>query len=68
MTTDNFYFQDRLIQTSQIGGQQYSDTSPLVFPGLTIDVYRGLWANYTTWLASETYGQIYKITSDLSQT
>ncbi len=30
MTTDNFYFylQNRLIQTSQAGGQQYSDTSP----------------------------------------
>ncbi len=28
-----FYFQNRLIQTSQTGGQWYSDTSPLVFPG-----------------------------------
>ncbi len=30
MTTDNFCFdlQMRLIQTSQTGGQQYSDTSP----------------------------------------
>ncbi len=29
MTTENFYFylQNRLIQTSQIGGQWYSDTS-----------------------------------------
>jgi hypothetical protein len=36
MTTDNFlfYFQNRLIQTSQTGGQWYSDTSPLVFPAL----------------------------------
>jgi hypothetical protein len=35
MTTDNFcfYLQNRLIQTSQTGGQQYSDTSPLVFSG-----------------------------------
>jgi hypothetical protein len=35
MTTDNFcfYSQNRLIQTSQTGGQLYSDTSPLVFPG-----------------------------------
>ena len=35
MTTDNcsFYLQNRLIQTSQTGGQLYSDTSPLVFPG-----------------------------------
>ncbi len=33
MTTDNncVYLQNRLIQTSQTGGQQYSDTSPLVF-------------------------------------
>ena len=38
MTTDNFsfYFQNRLIQTSQTGGQQYSDTSPLVFPTFTL--------------------------------
>jgi hypothetical protein len=30
MTTDKFcfYLQNRLIQTSQIGGKQYSDTSP----------------------------------------
>jgi hypothetical protein len=30
MTTDNFcfYLQNRLIQTSQTGGQQYSDSSP----------------------------------------
>jgi len=34
MTTGNFcfYFQNRLIQTGQTGGQWYSDTSPLVFP------------------------------------
>jgi hypothetical protein len=35
MTTDNFcfYFQNRLIQTNQTGGQRYSDTlPPLVFP------------------------------------
>jgi len=34
MTTDNicYYLQNRIIQTSQTGGQQYSDTSPpLVF-------------------------------------
>jgi hypothetical protein len=36
MTTDNFcfYFQNRLIQTSQTGGQQYSDTSPFSIPWL----------------------------------
>ncbi len=27
-----FYFQNRLIQTSQTGGQQYSDTSPFSIP------------------------------------
>jgi hypothetical protein len=31
-----FYLQNRLVQTSQTGGQQYSDTSPLVFPGSTL--------------------------------
>ncbi len=38
MTDDNFcfYLQNRLIQTSQTGGQWYSDTPPLVFPGLGI--------------------------------
>ncbi len=36
MTTDNFcfYFQNRLIQTSRTGGQQYSDTSPFSIPCL----------------------------------
>jgi hypothetical protein len=36
MTTDNFcfYLQNRLIQTSQTGGQQYSDTSPFSIPWL----------------------------------
>jgi hypothetical protein len=34
MTTENFcfYLQNRLIQTSQTGGQQYSDTSPSSIP------------------------------------
>jgi hypothetical protein len=34
MTTDNccFYLQNRPIQTSQTGGQQYSDTSPFSIP------------------------------------
>jgi len=34
MTTDNFcfYLQSRLIQTSQTGGQQYSDTSLFSIP------------------------------------
>jgi hypothetical protein len=36
MTTDNFcfYLQNRLIQTSRTGGQQYSDTSPFSIPRL----------------------------------
>jgi hypothetical protein len=34
MTTDHFcfYLQNRLIQTSQTGGQWYSDTSPFSIP------------------------------------
>ncbi len=34
MTTDDFglYLQNRLIQTSQTGGQQYSDTPPFSIP------------------------------------
>ncbi len=34
MTTDNlcFYLQNRIIQTSQTGGQQYSNTSPFNIP------------------------------------
>jgi len=36
MTTDNFcfYMQNRVIQTSQTGGQQYSDTYPFSIPWL----------------------------------
>ncbi len=38
MTTDYFcfYLQNRLNQTSQTGGELYSDTSPLVFPGTRV--------------------------------
>ncbi len=32
MTTENFILQYRLIQTSQTGGQWYSDTSPFSIP------------------------------------
>jgi hypothetical protein len=34
MTADNFcfYLQNRLIQTSQTGGQEYSDASPFSIP------------------------------------
>ncbi len=36
MSTDNFcyYLKNRLIQTSQTGGQRYSDTSPFSIPWL----------------------------------
>jgi hypothetical protein len=38
MTADNlcFYWQNRRIQTSQTGGQQYSDTSPFSIPCLKV--------------------------------
>jgi hypothetical protein len=38
MTTDNFCFnlQNRIIQTSQSGGQQYSDTSPFSIPCMIV--------------------------------
>jgi hypothetical protein len=38
MMTDNFcsYLQNRLIQTSQTGGQQYSDTSPFSIPWTSV--------------------------------
>jgi hypothetical protein len=42
MTTDIFcfYLQNRKIQTSQVGGQRYSDTSlPLVFPASTHETF-----------------------------
>jgi hypothetical protein len=49
MTTDNFcfYFQNRLIQTSQTGGQWYSDTSPFSIPwsvshSLFIDAFKSV--------------------------
>jgi hypothetical protein len=43
MTTDNFFFlQNILIQTSQTGGQWYSDTSPFSIP----------WTNTKAYLAS----------------
>jgi hypothetical protein len=50
MTTDNFcfYLQNRLIQTSQTGGQQYSVLPPLVFPGKSkaYSVYRKVEPKY----------------------
>jgi hypothetical protein len=51
MTTDNFfiYLQNTLIQTSQKGGQQYSDISPLVFPDRAIHLKKTqlAWRNLT---------------------
>ncbi len=46
MTTDNFcfYLQNRLIQTSQTGGQWYSDTSPFSIPWLKCYITPGLMA------------------------
>jgi hypothetical protein len=47
-TTDNFcfYLQNTLIQTSQTGGQQYSDTSPLSIPCYShVISYRWYWLN-----------------------
>ena len=42
MTTDNFcfYLQNRLIQTCQTGGQQYSDTSPFSIPWLNLSILK----------------------------
>jgi hypothetical protein len=39
MPTDNFcfYLQHRLIQTSQTGGQQYSDPSPFSIPCIGLE-------------------------------
>jgi hypothetical protein len=44
MTTDNlcFYLQNRLIQTSQTGGQRYSDTSPFSIPCLNCHILNDL--------------------------
>ncbi len=44
MTTDNFclYLQNRLIKTSQIGGQWYSDTSSFSIPCMSVSL---LWCN-----------------------
>jgi hypothetical protein len=41
MTTDNicFYLQNRLIQTSKTGGQQYSNTFPFSIPWLSSLAY-----------------------------
>ncbi len=51
MTTNNccFYLQNRLIQTSQTGGQQYSDLPPLVFPGWAFWTFES-WVNNSSLL------------------
>ncbi len=48
VTTDNFcfYLQNRLLQCSQTGGQQYSDTSPLVFTVSTYTISKKNQAGY----------------------
>jgi hypothetical protein len=45
MTTDNFcfYFAKRLIQTSQTGGQRYSDTSPFSIPWANLPATSQCW-------------------------
>jgi len=50
MTTDNFcfYLQNRLFQTSQTGGQQYSDTSPFSIPCLNFGMMRRLFYHCAT--------------------
>ncbi len=42
MTTEIFcfYLQNRLIQTSQTGGQQYSDTSPFSIPCSKVFIHK----------------------------
>jgi hypothetical protein len=62
MTTDNFcfYLQNRLIQTSQTGGQRYSDAPPpLVFPVMLLSFfYSGLLYFYerAPWAYSNSFG------------
>ncbi len=54
MTTDNFcfYLEDRLIQASQTGGQQYRDTSPFSIPwnNFLKELANGL-ISKATWIA-----------------
>jgi hypothetical protein len=58
MTTDNFgfYLQNGLIQTSQTGGQWYSDTSPFSIPCIsgTLD------ANVDTNICVKLFSGIFK--------
>ncbi len=65
VTTDNFcfYLQNRLIQTSQKGDQQYSDTSPFSIPCyLTLGIFTQQWRScYSTVTLSKTIKQLNKI-------
>jgi hypothetical protein len=69
MTTDNFCFclQNRLIQTSQTGGQQYRDTSPFSIPctdhniqhrlsNKVADVYANPFTTYKAVLTTHPFG------------
>ncbi len=47
-----FYLQNRLIQTSQTGGQWFSDTSPFSIPWL------GLWATRFDGLGDSNYDKL----------
>jgi hypothetical protein len=49
MTTDNlcFYSQNRLIQTSQTGGQRFSDTSPFSIPCPMLRMTRNFFVLYS---------------------
>jgi hypothetical protein len=56
MTTDNFcfYLQNRLIQTSQTGGQQYSDTSLFSIP--CGDIHSSLLCTFVNYGCKKFYG------------
>ncbi len=74
MTTDNFcfYLQNRLIETSQTGGQWYSDTSPFSIPWSNVRIQTTLvlgWRKYkkVTALISEVLNcQVLRLPSSLS--
>ncbi len=82
MITDNFcfYLQSRLILTSQIGGQQYSDTSPFSIPCHIIQFSKNLFSGSSSLKGSFVYfykehwqkrkaqyrGQYYKTFYDVS--
>ncbi len=63
-----FYFQNRLIQTSQTGGQWYSDTSPLVFlaPRIIISAPSSSLCTKTAWPACTAASSVGRLTRALS--